>query len=107
MGSIDVALIGCQLSEGSCGQEVGEDGGLNGAYTLVFWGGWVAGRPSNRAGYRLVGRNFDYLGDQLGGWLLSCESSCSLCCLEGWRCGSKEVCEVGYDPNYLGSCADI
>ena len=80
MGSVDVALIGCQLSEGSCGREVGEDGGLNGAYTLVFLGGWVAGRPSNRAGYQLVGRNCDYLGDQLGCWLLSCESSC----LEEW-----------------------
>ena len=103
MGSIDVALIRCQLSEGSCGREVGEDGGSNSAYVLMSLGDWVAGRPSNRSGYRPVGWNCDYLGDQLGGWLLSCDSSC----LEGWRCGSKEVCEVGYDPAYLGSCADI
>ena len=71
MGSIDVALIGCQLSDVSWGQEVGEDGGLNGAYTLVFLSGWVAGRPSNRAGYQLVGQDLDYLGDQREGWLLS------------------------------------
>ena len=82
LGSIDMALIGCQLGKDSYGQEGGKNGGLYSAYVLVCLDGLIAGRPSDRAGYCLGGRNCGYSGDGLGGWLLGCKSGCSLCWLE-------------------------
>ena len=35
LGSIDIALIGCQLGEDSYGREGGKNGGLYSAYVLM------------------------------------------------------------------------
>ena len=63
MGSIGIALIGCQLGGDSYGREDVKKGGLYGVSVLMFLDGQFAGRPSDRANCCLGIRYCGYLGN--------------------------------------------
>ena len=63
---------------------------MYGVYVLMCLDGQFSGRPSDSASCCLDIQDCGYLGDRLEGWLLDCESGCSLYCLEryvvaAWR----------------------